>query len=340
MPGDELRRIGSFDDLVGYWQFGAGPDRYVAALDKDATRDDIKLRVFAWASGQWRLVRRSAVGAPWAKTLDGHASGDAIFVCVEVNGHHPLELWVADYRFLIGAAEGSVIPIGPLALTSQRLGSVEVPLSAIWNVMMLTPSAWLFSPRFVRGNVWGPLVVASTADGQVALVGSGIGSPGAALHAPRIRKAVEPQAVLEQEGLIVAFLRPHEPEVYPFWLRQRHSGTGPMLNGDLVVAEGSRPEQNLSAALGLGPVTRFSLAPANDGGLWLFALFDAPMGTDVVALERHKDKWIERGRRSFDEELRDVSAEPGRGPGEWHLVYRAAAPEGSTLESQVWQLGR
>ncbi len=334
----ELQRIGSFGDLVGYWQFGEGSDRYVAVLDKNPTRDEDELRVFARAGGQWRLVRRAWLRAPGAETLDGHAFAGAIFVCIEVNGNHPLALLVADYRFLIGAAEGSVIPIGPLALTSQQLGTVQVPLSAIWNVMMLEPSAWLFSPRFVRGSVRGPLVVASTADGQVALVGPGIGSPGTELHAPRIRNAVEPQAVLEHEGLIVAFLRPREDEVYPFWLRQRYPRPGSSINGDLVVTQGSRPELNLSA--GLGPVTRFALAPANDGGLWIFALIDAPVGTDVVALERAKDKWMERERRSFDREFRDVSAEAGANPGEWHLVYQTASAEGSTLEYQTWQLGR
>ena len=334
VPAPELRRIASFGDLVGYWQFAGPSGRHVAALDRDETRDEDQLQIFTLRDDGWRLVRGVPLVEPSARALDGARLGDTTFFCVEVNRSHPLHLWAADYTPLVHHDSTSAVSLtARLDLAPADVAATEVRTP--WHVMDLQPEAWLFRPRLVRGDVRTPWIIASMADGRVALLDTA--GEGRVLRALPIRQALEPQATRLGNELVVAFQRPAATDVSPFWLEPRN---GKIVSGDLVVAHGTQPELNLSAVLGFGPVVRFALAPGWQGGVWLFALIDAPVGTDVVALERAQGKWIQRERRSFDREFSDVSAEAGANPGEWHLVYQTASAEGSTLEYQAWQRGR
>ncbi len=335
MPPHELRQIASLDDLVGYWQFNGAAGRHLAVVDRDEAGK--RLRVFTLLEDRWRRVRELPLSEPWAKALDGRLVGDTVVLCVEVNDYHAVRLLAEEYGHLVREDSADAFaPRADLDLAPDEQQRVEVPVSHLWNAATpLALSAWLFSPRLVRGDVREALVIASTADGQVALLGREGG--GAVLRAPQIRRALEPQAVRVGEALIVAFQRPAQDDVYPFWLAPRH---GKFVTGDLVVSDGTQPELNLSAVLGIGPVVRFALAPGWQGGVWLLALIDAPVGTDVVALERAHGTWTVRARQSLDRELRDLSVEAGPGEGEWHIVYAAATPEGSTLEYQAWRIAR
>ncbi len=335
-----LRPVRSFQQVEGFWQVPALETSYLAVLEVERSGDHQTLWVLRLQNDRWEVVRRTANPGTRVETFDGRLVDGTIYVCTERNRSEPGQLLATDMQ-TFGDPRSDTATfnlLASLSLRDEQLRTVVLPLERTWSVITLfPPEAWLFGPRLVKGDIRTPVVVASTADGQVALLGPQSGGVRAAV--PTIRRALEPQAAVVGEELVVAFQRPPEEEVYPFWLLPRYSGPASSVTADLIVAQGSQPELNLSALLGLGPVMRFALAPGWQGSIWLFALIDAPVGTDVVALERVHGKWTVRARQSLDRELRDISVEPGVNAGEWHLVYATATPEGSTLESQVWRIG-
>lgn len=345
----ELREIGQFSALAGYWQFTGESGHHLAAFERneiDNTGD--RVRVFTLVGERWERAGQQLLAQPSAKAVDGYRVGTMVYLCIEVNRTAPLELWSVDYSALVGKRpESSPAFVGPLELSEEAVQKVQVPPARQWHAE-LEVAAWLFGPRFVRGDVKSPLVVAGTADGQVALLQPGEGGtpPGAPpvpnFAEPRarltgVRDGLEPRALLSGEELTVAVLRPSQRPVSPFWVLPRYSkNPGATLAGELIVTQGAQPELNLSVVL--GPVVQFALASAEGGRQWLFALIDAPVGTDVVALERKGGKWTVRGRHNLDPELRDVTAEWWKG--EWRLVYAGGSPAATTLYYQHWRIDK
>jgi hypothetical protein len=234
---------------------------------------------------------------------------------------------------LIDPANQSVSfkPEAEIGLTDPQAQKVELPVTLRWNVAVpLPPARWLFSPQFVRGASV-PQLIANTADGQ-AMLFSPTAQPD--LAAFSIPNAAEPQAVIVSGRRIVAFKRTAEP-YYPFWSLPRYSGDPLPKSGDLMVATDPASPRNLSRDLSIGPIVSYKMAVSPDGRLWIFALSDAPVGTDVIALAQRGPEWTVAGRWSVDGEVQQISAEYGAE--RWHLIYVLPTERGWSLRHQVWR---
>lgn len=192
----------------------------------------------------------------------------------------------------------------------------------------------------------------STADGQVVLLRPSSGATDAAGEAsfvaarsaadPKrppapIGEAFAPRACMVDGAVVVSFLRPGGP-VYPFEITASLDSGALPSGAALVVLEDGKEEHDLSRELDLGLVLEHALAPARDGSLWLFAIRDADVGTEVLALHRRgPGAWAVRGQKRFTRDLWRVSALAGDAE-RWHLVLGEKRGTGWALTELRWRI--
>lgn len=328
-----LSEIYSAVHLAGFWQFSAGGENYLGVLERDADEAQGTFTVLRAGDGRWETVKRISNEDVSIRAVDGIVVGTDLLFGLELNENTPLEVTQVELAALLDPANQAVsfksdVEIG---LTGPQAQKVNLPVTQRWNVAApLPPARWLFSPRFVRG-AGAPQLIANTADGQAMLFGP---TAQADLAAFSIPNAAEPQAVLMNGQRVVAFKRTTEP-YYPFWSLPRYSGDALPKSGDLMVATDPASSRNLSRDLSIGPIIGYQMAASPDGRLWIFALSDAPVGTDVIAISQRGPEWIVAGRWSVDGELQQLSAEVG---GErWHLIYGVPTEGGWSLRHQIWR---
>ncbi len=334
----ELKKIGSYSEVVGFWQLKVVANQYLVILETDDAEERSTLSVVRLLDGEWSTVRKITSDDLSIKAIDGHAIDTKFYICTEVNGNEALQLVSAEVQELVDPEVEQVpfTPLGKLGLTDEQVQSVDLPVDRWWNVIRrLAPEAWLFGTKFVKGDVSTPMVVVSTADGQVAALGlSGDRSVSELLD---VRNALDPQAAVSSGVRYVAVKR-IDGDVYPFWMLPRYSGPRTAVNGELVVNTGEGQELNLSATLGIGPVMKHALTLDRDSRVWLFALQDAPVGTDVLAIEFGESGWLLRERQSLDLEVAELSVAPGATG--WQVVYGVDEEDSWSLYHQTWRITR
>ena len=319
--------------LVGFWQFTAGGENYLGVLEQDDDETQSTLTILRANNGRWETVKTISNEDVSIRAIDGIPIGTDLVFGLELNENTGLEVVRAELAALLDPANKAVQfkEDAEIGLTDAQAQKVNLPVTQEWNVATLLPPArWLFSQQFVRG-AGVPQLIANTADGQAMLF-----SPTAPpdLAAFSIPNAAEPQAQIVNGQRIVAFKRTSEP-YYPFWSLSRYSGDKLPKGGDLMVATDPASPRNLSQGLLIGPIIGFKMAASPDGRLWIFALSDAPVGTDVIALSQRGPEWTIAGRWSVDGEAQGISVEYGRE--HWHLVYAVSSERGWSLRHQTWR---
>ena len=330
------KEIHSVRYLEGFWQVCHPPANYLAILERDAKQRQSILSIWQFASGGWQFLKKIINEDVSIKDLDGYALGSNLYICTEVNAQEAIHLVSCD---LGGFVQPKLFRVpftlsGNLNLAPGQSRKVNLPLSQQWNVStLLKPEKWLFHPKFVRGQTRSPWVVANTSDGQTMIFS--LDKDSRELEKFAIPNALEPQACIHKGKRYVAFKGTEKP-VYPFWdSRKPDPVTAPL---KVLVDQGTITD--LSTTMGIGPVLGFAMALAGEGDLWIFALREAVLGTNVVALKRGSQGWTQEGERSLEGDVERLSAE--RGEGVFHLVYasRKAEGEGWSLGYQSWPIPR
>ncbi|HSG81886.1 MAG TPA: hypothetical protein VLC48_06540 [Gemmatimonadota bacterium] len=332
----ETQQIGSYSEITGLWQFQDVAGNYLAVLEKDDAEGQSKITVLRLQDAGWSAIRTIVSDDMSIRAIDGHAIDTKLYVCTELNGSEALQLVSAEVAQLVDpeVAQVPFTPLGDLSLSAELVERVDLPVDRWWNTIRpLALGAWLFGPSFVKGGLSMPVVVAATADGQIVALGrSGEESRSELLG---VSRALDPQAAVVNRVRHVAVKR-IAGDVYPFWMLPRYSGSGKVVNGELVVRSGDGPEQDLSATLGIGPIFQHAAAVDRAGGVWLFALQEAPVGTDVLAIALGEGGWVLRDRRSLDLEVTELSVAPSATG--WQLVYGVDADGSWTLYHQSWRI--
>lgn len=296
-----LTKIHTCARLVGFWQFAAGGQNYLGVLEQDADETQSTLTILRAGDGRWETLKTISNEDVSIRAIDGTPIGADLVFGLELNGNAALEVARVALTALLDPGNKAV-PFksdAEMGLSDPQAQKVALPVTQRWNVAApLPPMRWIFSPQFVRGGN-APQLIANTADGQ-AMLFSPTAQPD--LETFSIPNAAEPQAVIVNGQRVVAFKRYEEP-YYPFWSLPRYSGDKPPKGGDLMVATDPASPRNLSRELSIGPIIGYKMAASPDGRLWIFALSDAPVGTDVIALSQCGPEWTVAGRWSVDGEV-------------------------------------
>jgi len=319
--------------LVGFWQFASGGQNYLGVLERDADESHSTLTILRSNEVRWERVKTISNDDVTIRAIDAAPIGGDLVFGLELNGEVALELAQVTLAALLDPANRGVqfTPVAEINPTEAQAQRVDLPVVHKWNVAApLPPARWLFSPQFVRGAGTAQLI-ANTADGQ-AMLFAPTAQPDLATFS--IPNAAEPQAAIAHGERVVAFKRDAEP-YYPFWSLPRYSGDKLPKSGDLMVATDPAAPRNLSRELSIGPVLAYQMTAAPDGALWIFALIDASVGTDVVALSQRGSAWAVAGRWSVDGEAQQISVEYGAE--HWHLVYAVPDRRGWSLRYQTWR---
>ncbi|NKE72407.1 hypothetical protein [Candidatus Manganitrophus noduliformans] len=319
--------------LVGFWQFTAGGQNYLGVLEQDADETRSTLTILRAGDGRWETVKAISDEDVGIRAIDGQPIGGDLLFGLELNEEMSLQIARVELSALLDPANQAVAfnPSGEISPTDAQAQKVDLPVTQRWNVATpLPPARWLFSPQFVRGGD-APQLIANTADGQ-AMLFTPTAQPD--LAAFSIPNAAEPQAAIVNGQQIVAFKRYPEP-YYPFWSLPQYSGDKLPKGGDLMVATDPASPRNLSRELSIGPIIGYKMAASSDGRLWIFALSDAPVGTDVIALSQRGPEWTVAGRWSVDGEVQQLSAEYATE--RWHLIYGVPIEGGWSLRHQTWR---
>lgn len=319
--------------LVGFWQFAAGGQNYLGVLERDADETRSTLTILRAGDGRWEVVKSISDEDVGIRAIDGVPIGADLVFGLELNENAALEVAQVVLAALLDPANQAVSfkSDAEIGLTDLQAQKVNLPVTQRWNVATpLPPARWLFSPQFVRGGD-APQLIANTADGQ-AMLFTPTAQPD--LAAFSIPNAAEPQAAIVNGQRIVAFKRYPEP-YYPFWSLPQYSGDKLPKGGDLMAATDPASPRNLSRELSIGPIIGYKMAASSDGRLWIFALSDAPVGTDVIALSQRGPEWTVAGRWSVDGEVQQLSVEYGAD--RWHFVYGLPIEGGWSLQHQAWR---
>lgn len=319
--------------LVGFWQFTAGGQNYLGVLEQDADETRSTLTILRAGDGRWETVKAISDEDVGIRAIDGQPIGGDLLFGLELNEEMSLQIARVELSALLDPANQAVAfnPSGEISPTDAQAQKVDLPVTQRWNVATpLPPARWLFSPQFVRGGD-APQLIANTADGQAMLFTTTAQPDLAAFSIPN---AAEPQAAIVNGQRIVAFKRYPEP-YYPFWSLPQYSGDKLPKGGDLMVATDPASPRNLSRELSIGPIIGYKMAASSDGRLWIFALSDAPVGTDVIALSQRGPEWTVAGRWSVDGEVQQLSAEYATE--RWHLIYGVPIEGGWSLRHQTWR---
>jgi len=330
-----LGKVYTAVDLVGFWQFVAGGQNYLGILEKDEDATQSTLTILKSTDGRWEIIKTISDEDTSIRAIDSVPIGTDIVFGLELNGigFTALEIVRTELAALLDPAHKAV-PFesdADINLTDSQAQKVDLPVESWWNVAgPLAPERWLFSLQFVRGANT-PQIIANTADGQ-AMLFSPTAQPD--LEAFSIPDAAEPQATIVNGQRVVAFKR-YAELYYPFRsLPQYRHGIGSPKGGDLMVTTDPASPRNLSRELSIGPIIGYKMTISLEGHLWIFALIDAPVGTDVIALTQRGPAWTIAGKWSLDEEVYRISVEYGRE--HWHLVYGIPTKRGWSLQHQTW----
>jgi hypothetical protein len=320
--------------LEGFWQISHPPGNYLTIMERDAKQLQSTLSVWQFASGGWQLLKKITNEDVSIKDFDGYALGSKLFICTEVNTEKAIYLVSCDLAGFVEPKQERVpfSSVGYLSLTPEQFKKVNLPIPQQWSMAsFLTPKECLFHPKFVRGETPAPWVVANTADGQAMIFS--LDKDSRELEQFSIPNALEPQACIHQGKRYVAFKGTEGP-VYPFWASQEPNPVKAPLK--VVVDQGTATD--LSATMGIGPVLGFAMALAAEGDLWIFALREAVLGTNVVALKKNGQKWTLAGEGTLEGDVERLSVENGGGV--FHLVYAVRKGEGWSLRYQSWPMPR
>jgi hypothetical protein len=324
MTSSATTEIFSSHRLAGFWAFAAGDGLYLGVLERGEDGAAGTLSVGGIEGGQLRGMHVVAAVHPWVRSVSVAELGPDVIFALEVNGDQAGEIAGISSSRLVGGAAQATAELeakGALELSPAQLARVEVPVTELWNVAgPLAPAKWVFSPSPIHG-ARRPEVVANSADGQAMI----LGSDDEEASSLAISNAAEPQAWRRGTQLNVAFLRFAEP-YRPFWALSRYSGSGAPPSGALWVASGRETPKDLSATLGIGTTTAFSLGFGADGGEWLFAERTTKTATDVCGITRVNAAWEIARRWSLDcsaERIALTYAHQG-----WHVVASVKAPDG------------
>jgi hypothetical protein len=334
MKASPLTGIYSCVHLVGFWQFYSNGRGFLSVLERNAEETHSSLVLLQQVEEQWRILKRISSEDTTIRAIDGHPFGAEIAFVLEMNRNVPLQIVKADLAAFIDPEKKAVPfnPISEITLSDRQIRGIRLPVSRRWNVPTpLAPAHWLFSPRIEHGISMPLHLIANTADGQAMLFSSEVDPD---LEAFSIPDAAEPQAQVINGRRIAAFKRYSEP-YYPFWTLSRYSGSRLPNSGDLMVWTDSEAARNLSRELSIGPVLAFEMAKGPDNRLYIFALNDAPVGTDVIVLQQQESRWSVAARWSEDDEMQQLSVECGTG--RWQLIYSVPAGGGWSLKHQTWR---
>jgi hypothetical protein len=354
MANAELEEFHTCDVLVAFFPVVIAGSRYTVAFEYDEGATETTMSVFGPdRDDHLRPLRSVTEPGIGIHDADGRLVDGDLWFATEGNSSDAVQ-WTRS------ASSEVIDPDQPPrfelvwmgGLSPADAGRVDVPPTELWNVTTLPPNQWLFGPRFVGGAAAAPELVVNTADGQVALLRPSTQASDAvgearfvtvpSADAPKgtlspITGAFAPRACMVGDALVVSLLRPGGP-VYPFKLVERSRAGVPPSGAALCVVEDGKQEHDLSAKLDLGPVIEHALAPGNDGSLWLFALRDADVGTEILALQRRgPGAWVVRGQKRFTRDLWRVSALAG-GSDLWHLVLGEKVDAGWALHELRWKL--
>jgi hypothetical protein len=349
-------------ELLGFWPFAVGEQRFVGVLDRDLGARRSALTVIALpATGPARVVRRIDAEDASIHAADARVVGTELVLVLETNRSHALQLVRTPVAALVDAAlpaPGFQV-LGPLDLTPAQQARVRLPAPEQWNVAdVLAPTGWLFSPRLSQG-VAEIEVLANSADGQaLRLVAPPGGAGPAANLGPRvpglpavpgaqaaaagtsasaaIAEAGLPQSLVVGGRRYTGYLR-FDPPYRPFWTLARYSGLAQAAAGQLeVLADGEPAPRNLSAELQLGAVIGFALSAGADGLPLLLALRRTPEGMRLSVLQSGAAGWVRRPDLALNGDAERVAASVGadrsltvvyavRGAAGWSL-RRSAKP--------------
>ncbi len=332
MKASPLMEIYSCAHLVGFWQFYANGRGFLSVLERNAEETQSTLVILQSIDAQWNVLKRISSEDTTIRAIDSHPFGAGIAFVLEMNRDVPLQIVKADLASFIDPAKKAVPfnPIAEITLSDRRNREIQLPVSQWWNVPTpLAPARWLFSPRIEHGISMPLHLIANTADGQAMLFSSEADPD---LEAFSVPNAAEPQAQVINGRRIVAFKRYAEP-YYPFWALSRYSGSRLPKSGDLMVWTNSEAVRNLSRELSIGPVLAFEMVEGPDNRLYIFALNDAPVGTDVIVLQQQESRWSVAARWSEDDEMQQLSVEYETG--RWQLIYSVPAGGGWSLKHQI-----
>jgi hypothetical protein len=353
MANAQLDEFHSCDVLVGMFQVAAAGSRHVVVFGRDEGFTETTLSLFGpGADGHLRSLRAITEPGIGIRGVDGRLVDGALLFAIESDADTALQWTRASLADALDPSRDlTFAPVWSGGLSDADAARVTVPFDHVWNVVTpLPPPRWLFGPRWVGGAEAGPQVVVSTADGKIALVqpaGAATDAPGESrlvLTMPAepkatplpVIEALAPRACMVDQALVVSFLRPGGP-VFPFELGAALQSGAPPTPAALIVVEDGKQEHDLSRELDLGPVLEHALAPAPDGSPWLFAIRDADVGTEVMALRRRgPGAWELRGQKRFTRELLRVSALAGEGE-LWHLVLAEKRGVGWALHELRWK---
>ena len=355
MANAELDEFHTCDVLVGFFQVVAADSRYTFVFGKDEGWTETTMSVFG-PDGDGHNVQLRKLTEPGIdiRGVDGRVVDRDLLLAIEDNGYKALQwarLALADLPDPAKTLVFGLVWEGGLSAADAL--RVDLPAANGWNVATpLPPKQWLFGPRFVAGKDAVPEVVVNAADGQVVLLhpsGPATDAAGEArfLASPSpggpkgtlspVTGAFAPRACMVNGTLVVSLLRPGGP-THPFKLTERLQAGVPPSGAALVVVEDGKEEHDLSTKLDLGLVIEHALVPGRDGSLWLFALRDADVGTEVVALHRRGPAaWEVRGRKPFTRDLWRVSALAGDAE-LWHLVLAEKRQAGWALHELRWKI--
>lgn len=338
MKDKRLSQIHSCNHLIGFWQLSVSSGHYLAILQRNAEETQSTLSVMLLIGNEWQLLKTITNEDVGIQAIDGYLIGTDLFFCMEINGYEALQIARSELRTFIDPKlkEVPFILLGDVSPTIGQSQKVELSVSHLWHsATPLAPIRWVFSPRFVRGDIQFPEVIANTADGQAMLFSHSGSEDERAAFA--IQDAAEPQAYIYGGQQYVVFKR-YTESYYPFWALPRYSGDLLPRSGNLMLTTEGELLRNLTAELGIGPILDFVLVKERDGPVWIFALRDAPVGTDVVAMMQRGMKVVVEAKWSLDEEFEKLSVE--HGGDQWHLVYKMRTEDGWSLHYQDWQLNR
>lgn len=355
MANAQLHEFHTCGALAAFFLVGWEGSRYAVVFGHDQGRTETTMSVFGpGPGGRLASLRTLTVPGVDIRSADGRlVDGDLLFA-IESNAYSAIEWTRSDFReIVVPARTAGFLPVWEGGLAKADAQRVDLPIEHQWNVMTpLPPTEWLFEPRFLGGAEILPEVVVSTADGQVALLRPSAPAIDAASETrfvtvasdePKgtpsaITEAFAPRACRVDGALVVSLLRPGGP-TYPFEIMEKRSAGVPPSAAALVVVEDQAQEHDLSRELDLGPMIEHTLVLGHDGSLWLFALQDADVGTELVALHRDgAGAWVVRGRKRFTRELWRVSALAGDADA-WHLVLGEKRDRGWALVELLWRIG-
>jgi hypothetical protein len=329
MVADE---IFSAKRILGVEPLSLQGERLLLVLHEDDSEQSLSL--LRERGRTWTELKRLQLPHQ-ALALDAQLVEGELLVATEVNRGWPLRVFRCRRDELLDPSQSPLAlkSVAEVELSAEQAQRVNLPGGRLWNVPdVLDPSSWLFSPRFVPGEAPGVMIV-NTADGQAMLVAAvGLSGEAKGFAHPG---AFSPQAIVQAtSGRLLAFMRMEENARYPFWSLSRYHPGLLSRAGALTVVEENGPEQDLSASLGFGPVLDFQLV-LDRGQPWLFALKDAPVGTQVLALQRGADGWKVLGSLELDPEAQMLAVAPGGR--EWALFLVEQSQTGAVIHHRLWE---